>query len=150
MFSIAFLIVLLPRLFWCWGADDLRLDPDQFETSARFLLRFIGLITMRFGYRIKVEGGRDNVPPDSGPALLVPNHVSWVDALLLLATQQRRIRFVMHRDIYNVRLLRPLFKLMGVIPVSAADGRRQKVEFIKVARKALDDGFMVCIFAEGG
>ena len=119
---------------------SLKLLPD-------FLLRFIGLITMRFGYRIKVEG-RDNVP-DSGPALLVPNHVSWVDALLLLATQQRRIRFVMHRDIYNVRLLRPLFKLMGVIPVSAADGRRQKVEFIKAARKALDDGFMVCIFAEG-
>ncbi len=112
-----------------------------------FLLRFIVLLVMKLGYRLKISGDRNL--PGEGPALLVSNHVSWIDALLLLATQQRRIRFIMHRDIYNLKLLQPLFRLMQVIPVSADDSRRQKVEFVKTARQALDDGYLVCIFAEG-
>ena len=112
-----------------------------------FLLRFIVLLVMKLGYRLKISG--DHNLPGEGPALLVSNHVSWIDALLLLATQQRRIRFIMHRDIYNLKLLQPLFRLMQVIPVAADDSRRQKVEFIKTARQALDDGYLVCIFAEG-
>lgn len=112
-----------------------------------FLLRFIALVIMRLGYRLTVLGDR-HVPTEGG-ALLIANHVSWVDALLLLATQQRRIRFVMDRSIYRTPLLRQLFTLMGVIPVSAKDGRRGLVEFINGARKALDEGYLVCIFAEG-
>jgi acyl-[acyl-carrier-protein]-phospholipid O-acyltransferase/long-chain-fatty-acid--[acyl-carrier-protein] ligase len=118
----------------------LRVLPD-------FLLRFMGLVTMRIFYRLRVMG-RDNVPVE-GPALLIPNHVTWVDALLLSATTQRRIRFVMERRIYNTPLLNRLFRLMGVIPVSSKDGRKEMVEFVKRARAALDDGYMVCIFAEG-
>jgi acyl-[acyl-carrier-protein]-phospholipid O-acyltransferase / long-chain-fatty-acid--[acyl-carrier-protein] ligase len=112
-----------------------------------FLLRFIALVTMRIFYRIRIIGG-ENLPVE-GPALLIPNHVTWVDALLLTATNQRRIRFVMERSIYNTRFLNGLFRLMGVIPVSFSDGRKEMVEFIKRARAALDDGYMVCIFAEG-
>ncbi|HEX9078138.1 MAG TPA: MFS transporter, partial [Desulfuromonadaceae bacterium] len=112
-----------------------------------FLLRFIALLTMRIFYRIRIIGG-EHLPVE-GPALLIPNHVTWVDALLLTATNQRRIRFVMERSIYNTPLLRYLFRLMGVIPVAATDGRKELVEFIRRARQALDDGYMVCIFAEG-
>jgi len=112
-----------------------------------FLLRFLALLMMKLAYRLRIHG-LENIPAE-GPALLVPNHVSWIDALLLIATQQRRIRFVMHRDIFHIRPLRPLFKLMGGIPVSSTDSRRQKLEFIKSARQALDDGYLVCIFAEG-
>ncbi len=112
-----------------------------------FLLRFAALLVMKLGYRINVTG-EEHVPAE-GAALLVSNHVSWIDALLLLATQQRRIRFIMHREIYMVRALRPLFNLMGVIPVSSTDTRKQKLEFIKATRTALDDGYLVCIFAEG-
>jgi acyl-[acyl-carrier-protein]-phospholipid O-acyltransferase/long-chain-fatty-acid--[acyl-carrier-protein] ligase len=112
-----------------------------------FLLRFIALVTMRMFYRIRILGGA-NIPVE-GPALLIPNHVTWVDALLLTATNQRRIRFVMERSIYNTPLLRGLFRLMGVIPVSSNDGRKEIVEFIKRARTALDEGYLVCIFAEG-
>jgi len=112
-----------------------------------FLLRFIGLVTMRIFYRLRIIGA-ENLPVE-GPALLIPNHVTWVDALLLSATCQRRIRFVMERRIYNTPLLRWLFRMMGVIPVSSKDGRKEMVEFIKSARTALDDGYMVCIFAEG-
>ena len=112
-----------------------------------FLLRFITLLTMRVIYRLRVVGA-ENIPSE-GPALLVPNHASWIDALLLLATQQRRIRFIMHQDVYNRRLLNPLFRLMGVIPVAPSGSKRQMVEFIRASRQALDDGYLVCIFAEG-
>lgn len=112
-----------------------------------FLLRFIALLVMKLGFRIKVSG--EQQVPMEGAALLVANHVSWLDALLLLATQQRRIRFIMHCEVYNVRLLQPLFKLMRVIPVYPKGTRQQMVEFIKTSRQALDEGYLVCIFAEG-
>jgi len=112
-----------------------------------FLLRFVALLAMRLFYRLEIIGER-HVPSEGG-ALLVANHVSWLDALLLLATQQRRIRFVMDRRIYATPLLGRLFRLMKTIPVSTSDGRKGLVEFIGSARQALDDGYLVCIFAEG-
>jgi acyl-[acyl-carrier-protein]-phospholipid O-acyltransferase/long-chain-fatty-acid--[acyl-carrier-protein] ligase len=119
----------------------------SFRVLPDFLLRFIALITMRIFYRLRIIGA-GNLPIE-GPALLIPNHVTWVDALLLTATNQRRIRFVMERRIYNTPLLRGLFRLLGVIPVSAEDGKKGLLEFMKQARAALDEGYMVCIFAEG-
>ncbi|GFE56643.1 acyl-[ACP]--phospholipid O-acyltransferase [Geobacter sp. AOG1] len=118
----------------------LRVLPD-------FLLRFVALMVMRVCYRIKVMD--DRFVPSEGAALLVANHVSWLDALLLIATQQRRIRFVMDRHIYETPVLKQLFRLMRVIPVSSKDGRKGLVEFIATARAALDEGYLVCIFAEG-
>ncbi|WP_224984354.1 acyl-[ACP]--phospholipid O-acyltransferase [Geomonas agri] len=129
------------------GALTLVLTILSFRILPDFLLRFIALVTMRIFYRLRIIG-RDNLPVE-GPALLIPNHVTWADALLLTATCQRRIRFVMERSIYNTPILRSLFRLMGVIPVSSADGKREMLEFIKSARAALDEGYMVCIFAEG-
>ncbi|MGB4598989.1 MAG: acyl-[ACP]--phospholipid O-acyltransferase [Trichlorobacter sp.] len=112
-----------------------------------FLLRFVALAVMNLLYRIRVDG-RENVPLD-GPALLVANHVSWIDALLLIATQTRRIRFVMDRSIYDSPALNPLFRLMGMIPVSARDGVAGFKEFMRTTRQVLDEGYLVCIFAEG-
>lgn len=129
------------------GAITLLFTLVSFWVLPDFLLRFIALATMRIFYRLRVIGG-DNLPVD-GPALLIPNHVTWVDALLLTATNQRRIRFVMERRIYNTPLLRGLFRLMGVIPVSSEDGKKGLLEFMKQARAALDAGYLVCIFAEG-
>jgi acyl-[acyl-carrier-protein]-phospholipid O-acyltransferase/long-chain-fatty-acid--[acyl-carrier-protein] ligase len=129
------------------GTVTLVLTVISFWVLPDFLLRFIALMTMRIFYRIRIIGG-ENLPVE-GPALLIPNHVTWVDALLLTATNQRRIRFVMERSIYNTPFLRYLFRLMGVIPVASNDGRKELVEFIRRARQALDDGYMVCIFAEG-
>ncbi|MBU5635212.1 acyl-[ACP]--phospholipid O-acyltransferase [Geomonas sp. Red69] len=129
------------------GALTLVLTILSFRILPDFLIRFIALVTMRIFYRLRIIG-RDNLPVE-GPALLIPNHVTWADALLLTATCQRRIRFVMERSIYNTPVLRGLFKLMGVIPVSSTDGRREMLDFIKRARAALDEGYMVCIFAEG-
>lgn len=129
------------------GATTLLLTLISLMTLPDFLLRFIALVTMHIFYRIRIIG-QEHLPVQ-GPALLIPNHVTWVDALLLLATNQRRIRFVMERRIYNTPLLNRLFKLMGVIPVSSRDGKKEMLEFIRRARAAMDDGYMVCIFAEG-
>ncbi len=129
------------------GVITLAFTLFSFRVLPDFLIRFVALVTMRLFYRLRIFG-HENLPV-TGPALLIPNHVTWVDALLLSATSQRRIRFVMERSIYNTPLLRGLFRLMGVIPVSSGDGRKGLVEFMKQARAALDDGYMVCIFAEG-
>lgn len=112
-----------------------------------FFIRFVVLIVTRCIYTIKMKG-LENVPAD-GPALLVPNHVTWVDALLISATQQRRVRFIMAREIMERSMWKPIFKLMRVIPISQSDPPRKIVESLKTARTALQDGAMVCIFAEG-
>jgi len=129
------------------GGLTLVLTLLAFWVLPDFFLRFIALAAMHIFYRIRIVG-EENVPLE-GPALLIPNHVTWIDALLLTATSRRRIRFVMEREYYNTPVLRGLFRLMGVIPVSSEDSRRELVEFIRQARRALDDGYMVCIFAEG-
>lgn len=129
------------------GVITLLFTLASFLVLPDFLLRFIALVTMRIFYRLRIIGG-EHLPVE-GPALLIPNHVTWVDALLLTATNQRRIRFVMERRIYNTPLLRGLFRLMGVIPVSSEDGKKGLLEFMKQARAALDAGYLVCIFAEG-
>ncbi len=112
-----------------------------------FLVRLIVVLMTRTIYRIKVVG-EENIPLE-GPALIVSNHVSWADAVVLGATQQRRIRFVMDRAIYSHPALHWLFKLMRVIPISSTDPPRKIVGALQEARQALDDGFLVCIFAEG-
>jgi len=112
-----------------------------------FLVRFLAVLLTRICYRIKVVG-RENVPLDKS-ALLVSNHVSYVDALLLLAAGQRRIRFVVEKRFYNKWWLKPMMKLMKVIPISSADPPRKLVESLRQARAAMDDGYLVCIFAEG-
>ncbi|MFP4380357.1 MAG: acyl-[ACP]--phospholipid O-acyltransferase [Candidatus Sumerlaeia bacterium] len=112
-----------------------------------FLVRFIGLLMARIVYRLE-SIGIENVPYQGG-ALLVGNHVSYVDAVLLGATHQRRIRFLMARDIYEHSLFKWLFDLMRVIPISQNDNPRQVIKSLKMARQALDDGYLVCIFGEG-
>ena len=112
-----------------------------------FLLRFIALIGVRTFYRLRVKG-MENVPLH-GPALLVSNHISWVDALLLTATNQRRIRFLMERKYYSIGWLKPLMKLMGAIPISVDDPPKTLLQSFNEARNNLKEGYLVCIFAEG-
>lgn len=112
-----------------------------------FLIRFIAMLLTRVCYRLRAHG-LENLPVEGG-ALLVANHVSFMDALQILAVQQRRIRFMMHRSIYENHPLRPLFRLMGMIPIATEDSPKRIVESLRAARQALDDGYLVCIFAEG-
>ncbi len=110
-----------------------------------FFVRFMLWMLTHTLYRIRVIG-EENMPV-RGPALLVSNHVSFVDALLIGGSVQRFIRFMLHRDFYEMRPLNGLFRLMKVIPISAH--RRDIIDALRRARKEIQDGHVVCIFAEG-
>ena len=81
--------------------------------------------------------------------MLVPNHVSFLDGLFLLAATDRPIRFVVEQHWYERPLLKPFMKALGVIPISATGGPKVVLRALRDAGKALDDGEVVCLFAEG-
>ncbi|MBI2181789.1 MAG: MFS transporter [Deltaproteobacteria bacterium] len=111
-----------------------------------FFIRFILWLLTHTLYRIRIVG--QEYIPARGPALLVSNHVSFIDALLIGASTDRVIRFMLHRDYYDIRWLNWFFRLMNAIPVSATN-RRDIVGSLRRARQELAAGHVVCIFAEG-
>lgn len=111
------------------------------------LLRLLLWIATHTLYRIHLEG-RENIPAKGG-ALLVPNHVSMVDAVLLIASIDRPIRFLMFKGSYDHPLVKPFAKIMGVIPISSQLRPREMIQSLRTATQALKDGEIVCIFPEG-
>lgn len=111
------------------------------------LLRLLLWIATHTLYRIHLEG-RENVPAKGG-ALLVPNHVSMVDAVLLIASIDRPIRFLMFKGSYDHPFVKPFAKIMGVIPISSQLRPREMIQSLRTATQALKDGEVVCIFPEG-
>ncbi len=98
-------------------------------------------------YKIRVIG-RENVPL-SGPAILVPNHVSMVDPFLIAGGISRQIRCIMFRDFYEKPFIHPFVKLMNAIPISNNDAPKEIMKSLINARKQLQENHLVCIFAEG-
>ncbi len=112
-------------------------------TLPQFLLRFIFKIIASFRYKLKIHGVK-NFPKD-GAALLLGNHVSWIDWMVLSIASPRRVSFVIERSIYEKWYLQPLFKFFGLIPISA---KASKEAFLAIRQK-LDEGKIVAIFPEG-
>lgn len=114
-----------------------------------FFLRFLAWIYIRIMYRVEVHGIEKHVP-DEGPALLVCNHVSYMDALLLSSAVPRPIRFVMYYKIFNTPGTHWAFKAANAIPIA---GRSEDPKLMERAFAAVDqalaDGELVCIFPEG-
>lgn len=110
-------------------------------------VRCLNWILAHSVYKLRVVGG-ENVPV-SGGALLVCNHVSFVDPPLILAALERPVRFLTFRGIYEARLIRPVARLLSAIPVSPADPPKEIVRSLQTAQDALLAGELVCIFAEG-
>ncbi len=96
-------------------------------------------------YRVRVEG-RENLP-EQGGALLVANHVSLIDGVLLILYSPRPVRMVARPDPNHPRLFRWLAKDSGTIFIQP--GKRSVVESIRIGREALRSGDLVCIFPEG-
>ena len=114
-----------------------------------FLLRFVDWILINLLYRIRKQG-LENIP-DKGAALLVCNHVSFMDPLIILGSIRRPVRFVMYYKIYNLPIMRPLFKAAKAIPIAGKkeDPALMERAFAEVD-KELAAGNLVCIFPEGG
>jgi acyl-[acyl-carrier-protein]-phospholipid O-acyltransferase/long-chain-fatty-acid--[acyl-carrier-protein] ligase len=111
------------------------------------LLRLVLVLATHTVYRVRVLG-RLNVP-HTGGALLVPNHVSFVDGLFLIATIDRPVRFLVDSEYFFNPFLRPFAKALGAIPISSAGGPRVILRALRDAGQRLDDGELVCIFPEG-
>ena len=101
-------------------------------------------VLLRLIYRLRVTG-LQNVPAQGG-ALLTPNHVSWIDGILLLVVCRRPIRMVAHADYVDAWWIRRLARDVGVIPIRT--GRKSAARTIRLAREALRRGELVCIFPE--
>ncbi len=111
------------------------------------LLRLFICTLTNFFYRIRVDG-REHVPA-TGPALLVSNHLSLVDGFLVGTAVPRLVRFLMWRPYYEAKPWHGLLRIMKAIPISDQDPPKEILRSLLVARKALEEGHLVCIFAEG-
>ncbi|GJL53807.1 MAG: acyl-[ACP]--phospholipid O-acyltransferase [Nitrospirales bacterium] len=120
-----------------WG---LTLLPDA------FLRVVLSLLTNTF-YRLTIVH-REHVPQEGG-ALLVANHVSFIDGLLILASLDRPVRFIVDRYYYEHPLFRRLARIMGAVPISSTGTPREILTALRDAGRHLDEGDLVCIFPEG-
>ena len=111
------------------------------------LLRLVLWILTHSLYRIRIEG-RDNIP-EAGGALFVANHMSLVDACLLIASTDRPIRFLMFKGIYDLPYIKPFANMIRAIPISSELRPREMLQSLREATNAIRSGEVVCIFAEG-
>ena len=111
-----------------------------------FLRVLLSLFTNTF-YKLTIVN-RDHVPQEGG-ALLVPNHVSFIDGLLVLASTDRPVRFIVDKYYYEHPLFRGLARVMGAIPISSTGTPREILRALRDAGRHLDEGDLVCIFPEG-
>ena len=112
-----------------------------------FLIRLIFVIITHFFYRLTIVNG-EKIPLEGG-ALLVPNHVSFIDSFLVMASTDRQVRFLVDEIYYHHPMLHWLMKAMHAIPVSATGGLKMILKALRDAGSFLDQGDLVCIFAEG-
>jgi len=141
--------VTIPQVFLIVGLLNAVVAFHIFMLVPEYLLRFLAWLLTHVVYRFKVRG--DEHIPTHGAAILVCNHVSFVDAVLLMAASPRPIRFIMDHRIFATPVLGTLFRLGKAIPIAP-----QKVDAVAYeqafaeARRVLDDGELLCIFPEGG
>src|SRR5438046_5235281 len=103
---------------------------------------FIACGIARLVYRVKAIGV-ENLP--SGGFLLVPNHITWVDAIILQLACPRPVRFVIDEEFYRKPVLKPVLRMVRAIPID----RRKPREAIRRANEQIEAGQIVCIFPEG-
>ena len=138
----------IPALFALAALCNAAVALYIYRLVPEFLLRFLAWLLIHTFYRLDQEGS-ENLP-DHGAALLVCNHVSFVDPIVITAASRRPIRFVMDFRIYQRPLIHSVFKRMRAIPIATAreDPAMMEAAFASVAR-ALAEGELVAIFPEG-
>jgi len=138
----------VPMIFLVVGIMNAVVSLYIFLLMPEFLLRFISWVVANLMYRFKIRG--DENIPEHGAALLTCNHVSFVDAILLMAASPRPIRFIMDHRIFATPVLGAIFRLARTIPVaSKADDPEIYANAFAEADKTLADGDLLCIFPEG-
>ncbi len=139
----------IPQLFLALAIANALVAIWIFSIVPEFFMRFVSWLMVRTLYRLELHGIEKHVP-DEGPALIVCNHVSYMDALILAATIPRPVRFVMYWKIFNIPVMRWIFRTARAIPIA---GARENPELMQRAFDAIDaalaEGELVGIFPEG-
>ncbi|MGB9150482.1 MAG: MFS transporter [Burkholderiales bacterium] len=138
----------LPQIFLVTGILNALVAVYIYTLVPEFLMRFITWMLIHSVYRIE-KHGLEHIPAE-GAAVLVCNHVSFVDALIIGGVVQRPVRFVMDHNIFNLPVLNFVFKTGKAIPIASRRENPAMLEksFVEID-KALRDGDLVCIFPEG-
>lgn len=145
LFNLGFSI---PQLFLATALFNAVVAIYIYTLVPEFLMRFLIWLLVHGVYRLKKEGV--SRIPETGPALIACNHVSYVDALVIAAASPRPIRFIMDHRIFKIPLLSFIFRDARAIPIASAKEDPAMLEraYEEVA-KALAQGDLVCIFPEG-
>jgi 1-acyl-sn-glycerol-3-phosphate acyltransferase len=138
----------IPQLFLATAIMNAIVAVYIFTLVPEFLMRFLAWLLIHTLHRVKIVGAERI--PDHGAAVLVCNHVSYVDAIVILAASPRPIRFVMDHRIFKMPLLGWIFRTAKAIPIAPAKEDPWLLEkaYVDIAH-ALHDGELVCIFPEG-
>lgn len=139
----------VPTIFLITGIVNVAVAVYIFTLVPEFMMRFITWVLVRTLYRVRVDGLKH--VPDEGAALVVCNHVSFMDPLILMANVRRPMRFVMYYKIYNLPILRFVFRTAKAIPIAGRNEDPALMErAFELVDEALANGEVVCIFPEGG
>ncbi|MEP7180600.1 MAG: MFS transporter [Betaproteobacteria bacterium] len=138
----------IPDLFLVTAIMNAAVALFVYGLVPEFLMRFLAWLLIHTFYRVDKEG-LDHIP-DEGPCIVVCNHVSFVDAIVIAASVRRPIRFVMDHRIFRIPLLSFIFRTMRTIPIAPAkEDASMKDRAFAAAAQALADGEIVGIFPEG-
>ena len=142
------LVGSLPTLLLALALGNLLVAAYIFRQVPEFAMRFLVWAVSHSFYRVRHEGL--GAIPAQGPAVLVCNHVSYVDALLLAGAVPRPIRFVIYKPIYDIPVLNFVFRTGRTIPIAAEreDPAAFEAAFAAI-RAGLAEGDLLCIFPEG-
>jgi 1-acyl-sn-glycerol-3-phosphate acyltransferase len=140
--------VSIPQLFAVTAVLNVLVAAYIFTVIPEFLMRFLIWMLVHTVYRVG-QRGLEHLPAE-GPAVVVANHVSFVDALVIAAASRRPIRFVMDHAIFRSPILSFVFRTSRAIPIASRKEDPALLEraYDEVAR-ALEQGELVCIFPEG-
>ena len=138
----------IPQLFLITAALNALVAIYIFTLVPEFLIRFLVWILIHAIYRVRVTG-MEHIP-EEGPVVIASNHVSFVDPLIIGGMVRRPVRFVMYHRIYNIPLLKFIFKHGKAIPIA---GRKEAPEVLEQAwtrmHEVLAEGDVLGIFPEG-
>ncbi len=138
----------IPQIFLATAILNAIVATYIFSLVPEFLLRFIAWLLIHTVHRVK--GIHTDRLPEHGAAVLVCNHVSYMDAIVIMAYSPRPIRFVMDHRIFKIPFLSWVFRTAKAIPIAPAkeDPWLMEKAYIEIAQ-ALHEGELVCIFPEG-
>lgn len=138
----------IPQILLLTGVFNIAVAAYIYSLVPEFLLRFLDWLLVHSIYRLRITG-IEHIP-EKGPALLVCNHQSLADALVVSAACRRPIRFLMYYTIFNIPGLNFIFRSMKAIPVAPAKLAPELLEkAYDEVEQAFADGQLVCIFPEG-